>query len=429
MIQDYLKTSLVFYDDIGKQHRFNDCCQETTNWDKLMSPTDRFLPFQVRIPTDGWVGDINTVSLIDSEDNFVANLIAAYGIRPLLELVSNCSWTDTYVWIIYTGGVLGAALPVGEHYIRITDDAGHAWYSELFLVCDMTDVVAFGDEIIYEWNNADPPLQFGTFSVDGRNILQAADVNNSGLAYSNEFWVCRGDRIYYDIDFVQNAAVNIVLSVTDGILGVAVSNLVTLTITNNYTGYFTITETGNFILSVVAGNWPNDFSMDCSFRIESTITYDGMIGLEWYNDCDFDGIIYQEKDTWYTQLCGYTNKLYFKRHLESPRIETTRDEEERLGVRFTKSIVQKKFYMFSILVPEFLYNVLHTLQFYANETRSAVYVYLDNGDIGHVKELNILDEWVDGSCYCKITIEFREDAFVWTNCCDNYALRDESSCV
>jgi len=429
MIQDYLKTSLVFYDAITKQHRHNDCCQETVNWDKLKSPTDRFLPFQIRIPTDEWFGDINSVTLYDDENNVVANLIAAYGIRPMLELVSNCSWSDTYVWVIYNGDILSAALPVGEHYIKITDDAGHAWYSELFMICDMAEQIMLSDELVIEWNNADPPNDFTILTTDGSEILRAQDAGIAGPIYSNSFLACR-DRLYYNIDFVQNDAARPQLYATDADTGGVISNIVTIGLlgTGNYNGYLTLTSGGSVILNLLPDSVNCDFSGTFDIRLATATTFDGMIGLEWYNECDFDGIIYQEKDTWYTEFCAYSNRLYFERHLETPRIETNRDEEERLGVRFTKSIVQKKFYMFSILVPEFLYNVIQTLQLYANEIRSAVYIYLDNGDIGHIKELNVTEEWVDGNCYCKMTIEFREDAVVWTNCCDNYALRDESSC-
>ena len=429
MIQDYLKTSLVFYDDINKQHRYNDCCQEKTNWDKLKSPTDRFLPFQIRIPTDDWVGDINSVTLYDNGNNVVANLITAYGIRPLLDLVSNCSWSDTYVWIIYNGGTLSAALPVGEYYIKITDDAGHDWYSELFLICDMTEQIMLSDELVTEWNNADPPNDFTILTTDGSEILRAQDAGIAGPAYSNSFLACR-DRLYYNIDFVQNDTARPQLYATDADTGDVISNIVTIGLlgTGNYSGYLTLTSGGSVILNLLPDGINCDFSGTFDIRLATTTTFDGMIGLEWYNDCDFDGIIYQSKDTWYTNLCAYSNRLYFERHLESPRTEITKDEEDRLGTRFTKSVVSKKFYMFKILVPEFLYNVIYTLPLYANEVRSAVIIYLDNGDIGYVKELNVLEEWVEGNCYCTMTIEFREDAVVWTNCCDNYALRDESSC-
>jgi len=434
MIQDYLKTSLVFYDDINKQHRYNDCCQEKTNWDKLKSPTDRFLPFQIRIPTDDWVGDINSVTLYDNGNNVVANLITAYGIRPLLDLVSNCSWSDTYVWIIYNGGTLSAALPVGEYYIKITDDASNAWYSELFLVCDMTAVeFVDDDEIILRWINEYPApwAPFDTFSSDDNYIVSAINTGGGTQgAHSNAIDGTNGERFYYEIDFtrvVGAAQWNMYLMNTDNLF-VPVSNQIALAASGIYTGTLTTTAPGPYYLVVYVGLANQTASIDVSLKRIINGTYNGMIGLEWYNKCDFNGIIYQDKDTWYSFFQGFKNRLYFERKLESPRTETVRDEVERVGVRFTKSIVQKKFYMFSILVPEFLYNVLQTLQLYANERRSAVYIYLDNGDVGRIKELNVLEEWIDGNCYCKITIEFREDAVVWTNCCDNYALRDESSC-
>lgn len=438
MIQDYLKTSLVFYDDIEKQHRHNDCCQETTRFDGLISPTDRFLPFQIRIPTDEWVGDINTVTLYDGTDVAVANLIADYGIRPLIELVSNCSWGDTYVWVIYNGYALTAALPEGNHYIKITDDAGHAWYSEMFQICDMILISAIGFEVLLNWENGIVGVPgwtgFGTFISGGPDITSAISDAGGGFdaALSNLIGGGTGDQYYYEINFTRiGGAFNWSMFLTDpDNLPFPVSNQITFTASGLYTGILTTTAQGPYQLLVDVGDNPiQTASFDISLRKVIPATYEGCIGLEWYNDCDFDGIIYQEKDAWYTSFNRYINRLYFQKHLESPRTETTRDEAERLGTRFVRSIVQKKYYMFKVYVPEFLYNVLQSVALYANPVRSGVTIYLDNGDIGYIEELNIAsEEWTEGNCYCHLTIEFREDAVVWTNCCDNYALRDESSC-
>lgn len=433
MIQDYLKTSLVFYDDIEKQHRHNDCCQETTHFDGLISPTDRFLPFQFRVPTSDWIGDINSVTLYDDTDTAVANLIAAYGIRPLIDLLSNCEWVTTnYTWIIYRGGALDAVLPTGNHYIRITDDAGHAWYSEIFQICDMTDIGTLGAELIEAFTNDDPPNDFDNFTSDGNEILVAQELGVQRDGCHSPIWYgCIGDVIYYDITLNMTLPDSLSVTINDWETNDLVGDGPTLTTNGNFTGTITLTRTGYCFLRLYMGLLgAHDMTGTFSMRLMEVTTYDGCIGLEWYNDCDFDGIIYQAKDSWYTTFCAYSNRLYFQKHLESPRTETTRDEAERLGTRFVRSIVQKKYYMFKVYVPEFLYNVIQTVALYANPVRSGVTIYLDNGDVGYIEELNIAsEEWTEGNCYCHLTIEFREDAVVWTNCCDNYALRDESSCA
>lgn len=440
MIQDYLKTSLVFYDAITKQHRYNDCCQDTTNYNGLTSPTDRFLPFQIRIPTDEWVGDIQTVTLYDDEDNVVANLITAYDIRSVMYVLSNCLWNDTYAWVIYNGGTLSAALPAGIHYIRLTDDAGHAWYSELFTICSMTQVDAVVDEeLLKEWTNgAGVHGTFGTFVSDEGNVTMATEpaAGGGGGAVSNELIGRTGDRFSFIFDFQRYSGTNpwSAFLVEYGDETVVLSNALNIFWADgNGVREGTFTTTGNgpyqLVFRVVADPAViQQASADISVRRIVAGTYEEMIGLEWYNECDFDGIIYQSLDNWHVHMEGFVNKLYFPVKLESPRIETTKDVNETLGTITTNSIVQKKFYIFKLLVPEFLYNVLQKLQMYANRTRSFANIYLDNGDVGEVMELNILEEWVDGNCYCHLTIEFREEAVVWTNCCDNYALIDESSC-
>lgn len=436
MIQDYLKTSLVFYDDIDKQHRSNDCCLENENWNKLISPDDRFLPFQIRIPTDEWVGDIQTVRLYDEDDVLVENLITDYGIRNVMWVLSNCFWNDTWVWVIYNGGTLSDTLPEGNHYIRITDDAGNAWYSEMFSICDLTQVDANADEeLLVEWENG--AGVFGTFNVlttDGGNITYASEAaaGGGGGSVSNQIDGRTGDRFSFVIDFQKFSGGNIwSMFLTEfGDETVVLSNAVNLPNTDVYEGVFTTTGNGPYqlVFQVAVGAIAQEASAGISIRRIIPATYTGMIGIEWYNNCDFDGIIYQNFDNWHVHMEGFVNRLYFPVKLESPRTETTKDGSETLGVFNTNNIVQKKFYMFKVLVPEFLYNVLQTLQLYANNTRSIVNIFLDNGDVGEIMELNILEEWVEGNCYATLTVEFREAAVVWTNCCDNYQLYDESSC-
>ena len=316
MIQEYLKTSLVFHQfssgdttEVAAQilHYYDGCCQNV-----YAPKTDlrHVIPFQFLVPNEGvvtaWINDAETNTLVNPTPAAVTDLAANH-----LDVRSDATRT----WYIYEGITqLAADLPVGFYYLLFRVNPAGApdttWHmSEVFQVCDFT------------------------------------------------------------VDFDDNS-----------------------------------------------------FADVCHDQNDS----DGLLMLEWWADCDFDDIVYQE---------GFRNRLYFDAQLEHPIEEITKDTLETLGIMKPNSIVVKKKYQFKVLIPEWVWNALIRLPIYGSNLRDfyatlTVPGYFTGGTqrvtpyCAEMSETDILGEWQEANCVNKFTIQFMDEEYpvVGTNCCDDYSI-------
>jgi hypothetical protein len=143
-----------------------------------------------------------------------------------------------------------------------------------------------------------------------------------------------------------------------------------------------------------------------------------LIMIEWWNECDFDDIIYQYE---------FRNRIFFDELVETPRPEITKATSERDSRMFGDYISVKKFYQLKILVPEFVYDAIIRLPLYGDElSRGHVTITLPDGSCGQLKEINITAEWQDNSCLCHMIVEFLDEEYpvIAGNCCDDLDLSE-----
>lgn len=128
-----LNTPFRWYDDVSKQNRYKDFCQQVCDY-QLITPCDRFLPFQIK--TDG-VAILGLTQWIvyDIDGNQVADLSIC--ITSNIEVKT----VDGYDYIIFKDASLtncGFVLDCGTYYSILTDGTTY-WYSELFEVVNLSD--------------------------------------------------------------------------------------------------------------------------------------------------------------------------------------------------------------------------------------------------------------------------------------------------
>lgn len=145
-------------------------------------------------------------------------------------------------------------------------------------------------------------------------------------------------------------------------------------------------------------------------------TFGNMLSLVWWNECDFDEIIYQY---------GYTNRLILDTFLENPRAEITKNgPNPRLCETFYENIQHKDYYNFKIRLSKFAYYSLSRLPLYADIELGHVIIALPNNDWAEITDIAIDGEWDNDNCFNTFTLEFIQDCLVITNCCDNMDLSE-----
>lgn len=148
LIHEELNLPFRWYDDVLKQNRYNTYCQQSCKF-KLITPCDRFLPFQIKTPEGvfplvQWiVYDIDGVQVLD-----LSACIASH-----LE-VKTVNGTD---YIIFEDQSLlncGFNLECGSYYSMINDGVSY-FYSEIFEVVHFSEVltsqVIFQPHLPWRW--------------------------------------------------------------------------------------------------------------------------------------------------------------------------------------------------------------------------------------------------------------------------------------
>lgn len=121
----YLFTALRFYDSIDKQTRYKSYCESACNY-YLKGSNTSLIPFMFR---DEVIGEIQTFTLVGIDG---CELII-----PTIYIQVNT--LEDYDYVYYNGDEI-SNLPCGKFYIRIEDDLGNSWYSELFELINVSSI-------------------------------------------------------------------------------------------------------------------------------------------------------------------------------------------------------------------------------------------------------------------------------------------------
>lgn len=132
MIRGELHTPFRWYDDVLKQNRYRDYCSSVCNF-KLITPCDRFLPFQIKTEED--IFTLNQWLIYDDEGNQVADLSICIPSNIEVKQVQGSTYI-TFEDASLTN--CGFVLECGAYYSMITDGTTY-FYSEVFEVVDFSE--------------------------------------------------------------------------------------------------------------------------------------------------------------------------------------------------------------------------------------------------------------------------------------------------
>jgi len=143
MIQPYLKTGMVFYDSMDKQHFRSDCCKEVF---VQYTDNEHFPSFQIYLTEDINFTVNRTWELYDLEDNLIGTFDVGDFSRD-----ETYSKDDTYTYIHNfllnsLGEDTNLDYPAGHdyetnYYLKVTftlnDESTVSYYSEAFRICNV----------------------------------------------------------------------------------------------------------------------------------------------------------------------------------------------------------------------------------------------------------------------------------------------------
>lgn len=418
MIQSYLKTGMVFYDDRDEQHFRSDCCQETFFH---YTDADHFPSFEFF--TDSALGFPLGVAwrIFDLEDND----LGAWGVN--VPDLATYHFIDNGYNIAhdYRDGVIYPAFVnyIDGYYLRLTINTlagAEYWYSEVFKVCDC-EVEGVGDGLdliengwMEDWAGIAPPgdypLGFTLGGNDATNFVQ--DAGGECQMISNNTSPIRITQVILNVVQWYVAKINIT-AVAGG--GVELYHTGAALITWNTIGEknFVFQATTDYIGLRQNGVCDITFT---DFQVEEFVGFEfcDRMTLNWWSDCDWDSIIYQY---------GYRNSLVLDTELDTPSEDIVINPNERQGEMFVRDVIIKKRYRFKIRIPEYLWNALIRLPAYGSEMPNFhAWITLPDGSACPMSEVAILGEWDKGNCMNTFTVEFVDDdeyPVVATNCCDD----------
>ncbi len=409
-----LLTTLPFYDDRDKQAFRQDKCFRNLYTFQQLTDLKHLPPFEIMTECSGTSCDDASWELYDTEDSLAQDLDASgYDICDMIDTYTgNDKDGDFKKWFIYDGDGFCNSLPVGLHYIKATIGSC-TYYSEVFNIClPVSSSYTSSDEVFTSWPNDN----FDTFASSGRDITDADITGDLARAYTDPFNGCSGDVFDYSFETSwvdkTDATITMYIAKTTDVT-TAVSNILTITSETTYTGQFTTTASGPYVLVLKAdasGGDLDSFAAVCSLthRVYSADA-DNNIILEYGHSCDIENTVYQY---------GFKNKLIFseKVDLVKPTYETVKTAEARDGFLFVDKVVSKKIYKMVFYAPEYMADAINLLQNHDNITLTD-----RKGDSITVDEVNT-DIAPATNCYHKITIEMVSNPINSSNCCDSLDL-------
>ena len=418
MIQSYLKTGMVFYDDQNKQHFRDDCCKEV-----FYHYTDHLHFPSFQLFTDSALGFPLGVAwrIFDLEDNDLGAWGAGSPSLDTFHFVDNGhnivhDYRDAVAYPVVVDYETG-------YYLRLTinTEAGpEYWYSEAFKVCNC-EVDGIGDGLnlitngwFEDWSGAanpnNVPVGWTVANNDATNYVEdtVGDCHmisdNTNSINIQQTVLTTGKWYVFTIEIID---------ATDP--GVSLRNGGAVIETFNTVG------SHNVVFQAIATNIElRRFGItDMTFtdvRVEEFIGFRfcDMLTLNWWADCDWDDIIYQY---------GYRNSLVLDTELNSPSEDIVLNTNERLGEKLPSDVVIKKIYKLKDRIPEYLWNALIRLPAYGSEMPNFhCWITLSDGSACPMSEVAILGEWDNKNCMNTFEIQFVDNdeyPVVATNCCDD----------
>ena len=417
MIQDYIKTGMVIYDDREKQHFRSECCEkpfiqytDETHFPSFQLLTDSVIP---EPPGIAW-------EIFDLRDNDLG--LWAVGSPDIIYYHSS----DGYQLVHDFRDVVAFPAFVDnetEYYLRLninTEAGAEYWYSEAFKVCDC-DVDGAGDGVdlitngwFEDWSGVANPNNVPDGWTVANNVAwnYVADAGGECLLVSDDTSAINISQDILTIGEWYVFTINI-REVTSG----------SVYLRNNIPGViatFAAVGTYNVVFQAVDSVIQIIRTAICNIKF-TDVRIEEFIGfvfcekttLNWWSDCDWDRIIYQD---------GYRNNLVLTETIENPRDDVNEKvPSERLGEKFVSDIVIKKTYRLKTRIPEYLWNALIRLPAYGSEMPNfQAWITLPDGSSCKMSEVAVLGDF-DG-CMNTFTIEFVDNdeyPVVATNCCND----------
>jgi len=424
MIDNYLKTGMVFYDSIDKQHFRSACCK--TNFcqftDHLHFPSFQFFTDSAITIPPAVIWDI-----FDLNDNNLGNWGLNYPGMDVYHFIGNGYQYshDFRDAVIYPGFIDYETC----YYLRVainTEAGAEYWYSEAFRVCDCeVDGVGNGLNLIEngwfeDWVIVPPnawddyPLGWTLAGNDNANYV--VDAGGECQLISDNSTPITINQLPVIIGNWYVATIEITVATLGGVaLFDNISALIVWTTTGAKNLVFQAAST--YIGLRRAGVCDITFT---DFRVEEFVGFEfcDRMTLNWWSDCDWDDIIYQH---------GFRNSLVLADpetiELQLPAEDIVVNPEERQGEMFVHDVIIKKRYRFKIRIPEYLWNALIRLPAYGSEMPNFhCWITLPDGSACPMSEVIIKGDWDTGNCFNTFEVEFVDNdeyPVVATNCCDN----------
>ena len=427
MIQSYLKTGMVFYDTTDKQHFRRDCCKSDfcQFTDKTHFPSYQF---EVDGYNGGGFGAIHVFDL----NGVDVGIWAVSAPRPTVYHYGDllCNFNHDYRdEIIYPAFMDYETC----YYLRLAvimadgDPANPKYfYSEAFRVCDCEpEGIGDGEELIEngwfeDWSGAANPNNvpdgWAVQLNDATNYVQDAGgecqiiSNNTSDIYIEQTTVEVGKWYVFRVNITAVVAGQLRMSNDGATQG-------TWNTTGEKSVVFQAVATDIIMRRVGATD-----IIFTDVRVEEFIGFEfcDRMTLNWWSDCDWDGIIYQD---------GFRNSLVLadpeKIELQLPQEDIEVSPNERLGELFPNDVIIKKRYRFKIRIPEYLWNALIRLPAYGSEMPNFhcwITLPAPWSSACPMSEVIIKGEWDTGNCFNTFEVEFVDDdeyPVVATNCCDD----------
>jgi hypothetical protein len=296
-------------------------------------------------------------------------------------------------YFTYHGQTLNYPLPVGDHYLKLTGNLGHVYYSDWFRV----DCVY--ENLIGTWSNNG----YETFTASGTGVNVVNSVGTTANIFSTLFTVGMGEIITVRFNMTYFGSVPQLLFRNYGSALVLTENCA-----NGLNDFqFTTTWEGQTYITI------NTTALNDSFLISDVLvnrTYsEKFVIINFSNICDLGDILYHTGMVQTLWMITEPMELTFPQEEEG-----VKNGEGRFVRTFTRQT--KKYLMRTPLLPDYMVEVFNRMKLHDT-------IQLTNlvGDVDTVYNLEVDHEWFDvDKYYAKIDLTFDHDeTFVIAGCCNN----------
>jgi len=348
-----------------------------------------------RLPSFQWLdGDdgattITSIEMINSE-GVSLDITSYFVVLPYSYAI------ETDVYFMYNGDTLKYALPEGSHYLKITVDSGHIYYSDWFIV-----------QCVYcPWAKDFVNFDFSTLNAEGTIINSAIGLSGAYFDSVQCQAVYKGQRLTFMFFLTDNGSVELpALTIRDAVTGNALSSAYNSVAGLNDINFEILSPSDNAILRISA---PDNTNFSTSEMLVYTQYACGYVTISFSNCCTLNDI-------------RYDNDFYQTLWIKSDNIEqqfpyVEKGQENGNGKFIPTFRRQEKTYLIRTgLIPQFLVDVLHRIKMHDAIT------YIDQvGDEFVIQNIDVEHEWqFDDKYYAmaSITISLGEE-IVAGGCCE-----------